>query len=172
MNKDIADNVLKKGKEGIKENFIEVFSEFADEYADEMWLLVNELIRLRKENQILREEKTPKKPTSLIEYTRIKDELRSKIDYIHEQDEIIKGYKDKIESGKLISTVQGEQGEQEIAFFVAHNAAVRKRAIEEFASILEMEFLTDWQHGAISEGTYNFIISEIQYVLSLEGYKK
>lgn len=170
MNKDIADNVLKKGKEGIRENFIEVFSEFADEYADEMWLLVNELIRLRKENQLLREEKTPKKPISLIEYTRIKDELRSKIDYIHEQDEIIKEYKDKIEKGKLISTVQGEQGEQEIAFFVEHNAAVRKRAIEEFASILEMEFLAACHRGDISSETYNLIISEIQYALNLEGY--
>lgn len=167
MNKDIADNVLKKGKEGIKENFIEVFSEFADEYADEMWLLVNELIRLRKENQILREEKTPKKPISLIEYTRIKDELRSKIDYIHEQDEIIKEYKDKIEKGKLISTVQGEQ---EVAFFVAHNAAVREQAVKEFASILEVEFLAACHRGDISSETYNLIISEIQYALNLEGY--
>lgn len=93
MNQDIADNVLEKGKEGIKENFIEAFSEFADEYVDEMWALVNELIRLRNENQILREKKSPEKPVSLVEYTRIKDELRSKVDYIHEQDEVIKEYK-------------------------------------------------------------------------------
>lgn len=137
MNQDIADNVLEKGKEGIKENFIEVLSEFADEYADEMWTLVNELIRLRKENQILREEKTPKKPISLIEYTRIKDELRSKIDYIHEQDEIIKEYKDKIKNGKLISTIQSEQGEQEVAYFAKHDAAVRKQAVIEFAEKLK-----------------------------------
>ena len=38
---------------------------------------------------------------------------------------------DKIESGELISTVQAEQGEQEIAFFVEHNAEVRKQAIKE-----------------------------------------
>lgn len=69
----------------------------------------------------------------MIEYNRIKDELRSKVDYIHEQDEIIKEYKDKIKNGKLISTLQSEQGEQEIAFFVAHNAAVREQAIREFA---------------------------------------
>ena len=29
---------------------------------------------------------------------------------------------DKIEDGELISTVQSEQGEQEIAYFVKHNA--------------------------------------------------
>ena len=133
MNQDITDNVLEKGKEGIKENFIEVLSEFADEYADEMWALVNEVIRLRAENKALREKKSPKKPVSLIEYTRIKDELRSKVDYIHEQDEIIKEYKDKIERGELISTVQGELSEQEIAFFVKHNAEVRKQAVKEFA---------------------------------------
>lgn len=40
---------------------------------------------------------------------------------------------DKIECGELISTVQAEQGDQEIAFFVAHNAEVRKQAIKEFA---------------------------------------
>lgn len=40
---------------------------------------------------------------------------------------------DKIERGELISTVQSEQGDQEIAFFVAHNAAVRKQAVKEFA---------------------------------------
>lgn len=59
MDQDIADNVLKKGKEGIRENFIKAFSEFADEYVDEMWILINELIRLRNENQTLREKKTP-----------------------------------------------------------------------------------------------------------------
>lgn len=137
MDRDIMDKVLKKGKEGIRENFIMAFSEFADEYVDEMWILVNELIRLRNENQILREKKTPEKPVSLIEYNRIKDELRSKVDYIHEQDEIIKEYKGKIENGELISTVQSEQGEQEIAYFVKHNAAVRKQAVIEFAMRLK-----------------------------------
>lgn len=39
----------------------------------------------------------------------------------------------KIEDGELISTVQSEQGEQEIAYFVKHNAAVRKQAVIEFA---------------------------------------
>ena len=43
------------------------------------------------------------------------------------------GLEDKIERGELISTVQAEQGEQEIAFFVAHNAEVRKQAVIEFA---------------------------------------
>lgn len=38
----------------------------------------------------------------------------------------------KIESGKLISTVQSEQGEQEIEFFVKHNAEVRKEAVKEY----------------------------------------
>lgn len=41
---------------------------------------------------------------------------------------------DKIESGELISTK--EQGDNEIAFFVAHNAAVRKGAVEECLRIL------------------------------------
>ena len=35
---------------------------------------------------------------------------------------------DKIERGELISTVQDERSEQEIAFFVKHNAEVRKQA--------------------------------------------
>lgn len=48
---------------------------------------------------------------------------------------------DKIERGELISTVQAEQGDQEIAFFVAHNAAVRKQAVKEFAEICKEEFL-------------------------------
>ena len=40
---------------------------------------------------------------------------------------------DKIERGELISTVQSERGDQEVAFFVAHNAAVRKQVVKEFA---------------------------------------
>lgn len=43
----------------------------------------------------------------------------------------------KIENGELISTVQSEQGEQEIAYFVKHNAAVRKQAVIEFAVMLK-----------------------------------
>ena len=39
----------------------------------------------------------------------------------------------KIENGELISTVQSEQDEQEIAYFVKHNAEVRKQAVIEFA---------------------------------------
>ena len=39
----------------------------------------------------------------------------------------------KIERGELISTVQDERSEQEIAFFVKHNAEVRKQAVKEFA---------------------------------------
>ena len=46
----------------------------------------------------------------------------------------------KIENGELISTVQSEQGEQEIAYFVKHNAAVRKQAVKEFAERVKMEF--------------------------------
>lgn len=46
----------------------------------------------------------------------------------------------KIENGELISTVQSEQGEQEIAYFVKHNAAVRKQAVREFAERAKMEF--------------------------------
>lgn len=77
---------------------------------------------------------------------------------------------DKIKSGELISTVQSEQSDQEVAFFVAHNATVRKQAVEKFASSLKAEFYGDWQRGNISERTYNFIIGEILFVLSIEGY--
>ena len=43
---------------------------------------------------------------------------------------------DKIEAGKLISTVQNEQGEQEIEFFVKHNAEVRKEVVKECLQVL------------------------------------
>ena len=46
----------------------------------------------------------------------------------------------KIERGELISTVQSERGEQEIAFFVKHNAEVRKQAVKEFAERVKMAF--------------------------------
>lgn len=46
----------------------------------------------------------------------------------------------EIESGELISTVQSEQGEQEVAFFVKHNAEVRKQAVKEFAEICKEKF--------------------------------
>ena len=46
----------------------------------------------------------------------------------------------EIQSGNLISTVQSEQGEQEIAFFVKHDAAVRKQAVQEFADLVEIAF--------------------------------
>lgn len=49
--------------------------------------------------------------------------------------------KSKIENGELISTIQSEQGEQEIAYFVKHNAAVRKQAVKEFADkVRDKEF--------------------------------
>lgn len=50
---------------------------------------------------------------------------------------------DKIESGELISTVQSEQGEQEVAYFAKHNAAVRKQAVKEFSDkILSVSKIT------------------------------
>lgn len=51
---DIAENVLKRGKEGVKQNIIEALDEFFDEYADEMWMVVEEVIKLRAENAALR----------------------------------------------------------------------------------------------------------------------
>lgn len=56
---------------------------------------------------------------------------------------------DKIENGELISTVQNEQSEQEIEFFVEHNAAVRKQSVKAFAEKLrDKEFSvnigTEW----------------------------
>lgn len=53
-NNDIDENVLKKGKEGIKENLLSAFDEFADAYADETWQIINELTKLRAENAELR----------------------------------------------------------------------------------------------------------------------
>lgn len=47
---------------------------------------------------------------------------------------------DKIERGELISTVQDERSEQEIVFFVKHNAEVRKQAVKEFAERVKMAF--------------------------------
>ena len=57
---------------------------------------------------------------------------------------------DKIERGELISIVQDEQSEQEIAFFVKHNAEVRKQAVREFLKLLkekESPKLLMWEYG-------------------------
>ena len=55
----------------------------------------------------------------------------------------------KIENGELISTVQSEQGEQEIAYFVKHNAAVRKQAVKEFSDkVLSVSKIT---FGALTD---------------------
>ena len=43
---------------------------------------------------------------------------------------------DKIENGELISTVQDEQSEQEIAFFAKHNAEVREEVVKECLQVL------------------------------------
>ena len=50
---DIAENVLKHGKEGVKQNIIEALDEFFDDFADEMWEAAEEIITLRKENAVL-----------------------------------------------------------------------------------------------------------------------
>lgn len=50
MTNDIADNVLKNWKAGIKQNMSEMLEEFVDEYADEMWEMTQEIIKLRAEN--------------------------------------------------------------------------------------------------------------------------
>ena len=56
MKKDnIAENVIKRGKEGVKQNIIEALDEFCDDFADEMWEAAEEIITLRKENAALRE---------------------------------------------------------------------------------------------------------------------
>ena len=52
---DIAENVLKHGKEGVKQNIIEALDEFCDDFAEEMYRAVEEIIRLRDENAALRE---------------------------------------------------------------------------------------------------------------------
>lgn len=56
MKKDnIAENLIKRGKEGVKQNIIEALDEFCDDFADEMWEAAEEIITLRKENTALRE---------------------------------------------------------------------------------------------------------------------
>lgn len=56
MKKDnIAENVIKRGKEGVKQNIVEALDEFCDDFADEMWEAAEEIITLRKENAALRE---------------------------------------------------------------------------------------------------------------------
>ena len=52
---DIAENVLKRGKEGVKQNISEALDEFCDDFADEMWEAAEQIISLRKENAALRE---------------------------------------------------------------------------------------------------------------------
>lgn len=82
---------------------------------------------------------------------------------------------DKIERGELISTVQSEQGEQEIAFFVKHNAEVRKDAVKECLRILRAiksqlprHFGTFWAGWS---GAINAAIREISetYGVSVEA---
>ena len=54
-NDDIAENVIKRGKEGVKQNIIEALDEFCDDFADEMWEVAEEIKRLEAENAALRE---------------------------------------------------------------------------------------------------------------------
>lgn len=56
MKKDnIAENVIKRGKEGVKQNIIEALDEFCDDFANAIWEVAEEIITLRKENAALRE---------------------------------------------------------------------------------------------------------------------
>ena len=55
-NDDIAENVLQCGKEGVRQNMAEALNEFCEEYADEMWKVVEEVIKLRAENAALRKQ--------------------------------------------------------------------------------------------------------------------
>ena len=72
----------------------------------------------------------------------------------------------KIENGELISTIQSEQGEQEIAYFVKHNAAVRKQAVKEFSdkilSVSKITFsaFTD-ARIALSLAEYKQLVKEV-----------
>lgn len=78
---------------------------------------------------------------------------------------------DKIEAGELISTVQNKQSEQEIAFFVKHNAEVRKGIVKECLQVLRDMRITricdDYQWGwnkgidkAIEQLTKKYYIDE------------
>lgn len=69
-------------------------------------------------------------------YIRDKCDLTKEVCYQELQDRLAE-LEDKIERGELISTVQSERGDKEVAFFVAHNTAVRKQAVKEFAMRLK-----------------------------------
>lgn len=72
-------------------------------------------------------------------YIRDKCDLTKEVCYQELQDRLAE-LEDKIERGELISTVQDERCEQEIAFFVKYNAEVRKQAVKEFAERVKMAF--------------------------------
>lgn len=50
---EILDNVLKDGREGIKQNLHNSLDEFCETYADDLWKLLNEILRLQSENATL-----------------------------------------------------------------------------------------------------------------------
>lgn len=68
---------------------------------------------------------------------------------------------DKIESGEIISVIQSEQDEQEIAYFVKHNAAVRKQAVKEFSDKVL----------SVSKITFG-VFTDARMELSLAEYKQ
>lgn len=55
---------------------------------------------------------------------------------LHEAIDRLAEFEDKIERGELISTVQSERGEQEIAFFLKHDAKVCKEVVKECLQVL------------------------------------
>lgn len=68
---------------------------------------------------------------------------------------------DKIERGEIISVIQSEQDEQEIAYFVKHNAAVRKQAVKEFSDKVL----------SVSKITFG-VFTDARMELSLAEYKQ
>ena len=54
MNDEIAENILRKGKDGVKENIMNGFADLADLIASDMYAAVEEVMTLRKENVELR----------------------------------------------------------------------------------------------------------------------
>lgn len=94
VNDDIAENVLRNGKDGIKQNIMQDLEEFASCYADEMWQAVSEVIKLREENVALRER--------LSKAVELPFEVGSIVYSIHETDEEDK-FNPWIDVGKVVS---------------------------------------------------------------------
>lgn len=105
---DIAENVLKRGKEGVKQNIIEALDEFFDEYADEMWMVVEEVIKLRAENAALHERL--EKAVELREPRITVDHWGGLCEVVYEKVQVVsEGYETRSEAETRVAQLKGEK---------------------------------------------------------------